>query len=360
MKIALWRYGLPIKLDDASTVGGGKITRNVLQTLVRLGHDVTVFGRVHGHGLLRELRQAPSSRNDISSFDVAVILTGVYNPMFSDSVFDTYRKLASFEGPVLYLQWDCALPFYFNAMRETRASTRAKVLPQDVFENKQWFILSQTKERDLRAQGEARCGYKDASFTEVPCLFELVELEHEPLPVREPIHPRLAYFGSDRLGRLSEIQRWFAHKQTPPMHLFGKWSNSNLQRLCDQIDSSVSYQGQVEESRVIELLNTYTATMYLADVEYVKTDFLAQRLFENANASIPVIYSDKLQPTVARLMDKSWVVSDVYELNQHFAQVCRYTKEARQSRVEAHRSVLKEFAKDYPHTFERAFAEVIK
>lgn len=363
MKVAVWRYGMALQTSDKSTVGGGLLTAAVVRALVAAGHTVHVVGPVAKGCDVRTLGAAhvPGART-LAGYDAAVILTGPYNPLYGDAAFDTYRRLAGFSGVVAYAQWDVALPFHFGAMLSPKAAALAKVHPDDVLRDKHWYVLAQTSEADLRAKTGKSVGYATAPWTHVPCFFELEELQRPALaPVEAPL-PALGYFGSDRPERVPEVLRWFAAPGAPPVQLYGRWSPKSLQAISavQGFDVSFEYRGTVAEAAVARTLNGYAATMYLADTQYVKTDFIAQRFFENVTAGVPVLYSDKLQPSVRAAIPSDLICHDVAELTAKYAVLRSLAPAARREHVRLHAEAVRAFARRRTDTLTHALAQVLR
>jgi hypothetical protein len=200
--------------------------------------------------------------------------------------------------------------------------------------NKSFRILTQTPEATLRARKARSVGYADTPFQHVPCLFEMEQLERTPLdPRRNPPIDNLGYFGSDRPQRVAEVLRYLCDNESPPSILYGRWSAKSLQQLASRSMRSPTYSGPVPELRVIPWLNNHTSTLYIADRDYVATDFIAQRFFENAVAGVPVIYSDQLQPSIAKVVPADWCVRDARELREAHEAIAALTPKRRAARV---------------------------
>jgi hypothetical protein len=117
------------------------------------------------------------------------------------------------------------------------------------------------------------------------------------LPYAQPI-PRLGYFGADRPGRIKELARWA--QSGVPIDVYGRWSDANKAAVGGD---NVQFCSPVHEADVPSLLNQYMATLYIADPAYVTQDFVAQRFFENVTAGVPVVYSDRIQPSIVAALD---------------------------------------------------------
>jgi hypothetical protein len=363
MNVAVWRYGLPLQVEAQSTVGGGKIAGELLKTLKKQGHNVTVVGPV-SKGVEQWLADAGIAHkrtNDLSTMDAAVVLTGPFNVMYGDGVFDTYRRLATLNGKAIYAQWDVALPFHFAADRSTKFAADCHVRTPHLLKNKEWFLFTQLEEEHVRASKAASTMYATAPFKHVRCLFELVELEKELLkPVKNPV-PAIAYFGSDRPGRMRELLRWFGAPGSPPVHLYGQWSEKSLAELMKNqgFEPNIEYRGKIPEGRVTEVLNQYVMTFYMADPAYVKTDFIAQRFFENAIAGVATYYSDKIQPSVRKTVPSGLVLEDPKQLKEAFQHVVSMPFKKRLGLVHQHQEAILSFAKSHPHSMRNAFEQVL-
>jgi hypothetical protein len=356
MRIALWRYGLPLQSANESTVGGGGLSMAVIETLLEQGHQVDIVGPCAKDFSLRKERLARVPRLNLRNYDAAVILTGTYNPLYGDSAFDTYRRLALFEGPVVYCQWDVALPFHFNAMLSPKASVLAGVTNEDVHRNKSWRIMAQTKEADLRAKGSTSVGYNSVPFRHVSCLFELAELRRPFLPVSERRIQAVGYFGSDRPGRIAELRRWFCTETSPDLHVYGRWSDASKAKVSGQ---NIVHLPPIAEDSVASWLNSHLCTMYLADAAYVKTDFIAQRFFENAVAGLPTLYSNAIQPSIKPFVSP-WICSSNEELTKRFAQLRSQTEKARAATVAEHRAAVQAFASSRTDAITPALKEALE
>ena len=95
------------------------------------------------------------------------------------------------------------------------------------------------------------------------------------------------------------------------------------------------------------MLNHYTATLHSADAAYIKNDFVAQRFMENAMAGVPVIYSDKIQPTVRSVVGDTWLVRDMAELNLKWRRLQK--REYRMSAAREHSRLVLDWANQHPH-----------
>jgi len=344
VRVAVWRYGMALQTGDSSTVGGGYLSHRVLKRIADLGHEVHVVGPVAKGSREGSIQYVETK--DLRRYDAVVILTGPFNPLYGDAAFDTYRRLATFEGPVAYAQWDVALPFHFGAMSSPRVAQLARVQTEDVFRNKRWFVLAQTRGEDLRAMKSKSVGYSTAPFERVGCLFELEQMEQAELPVAKKVTSAVGYFGSDRPGRMAEFARWFVSDKSPASHLYGRWSAKSLKEMHDArgLDLACEYRGMVTETSVVSTLNKYATTMYLADPQYVKTDFIAQRFFENVTAGVPVLYSDKLQPSVKATIPRDLVCSTMDDFVAKVDMVTKLSHKQRVRMVDEHRAAVRQFA----------------
>ena len=94
-----------------------------------------------------------------------------------------------------------------------------------------------------------------------------------------------------------------------------------------------------------ERLNKYAMTIYIADGAYVKQDFVAQRLLENARAGVPVAYSDVLQPSVKKMLlntrNLNMMMRDPAELRARFEAVVAMTTERRAHYVNHHQAMVR-------------------
>lgn len=297
MRIAVWRHGLPFQTDGESKVGGGRLAIEALRLLVRMGHAATLVGRASEEAAKRAWQAGVEHRPDvqeISEFDAALVLTGPSNPLY-EATGESLRRLSRMRSGQLavYGQWDVALPIDLRG---------GPPIP-----NLRFVVLSQTSPESSRPRSKVKL-----PFEHVRCLWELLAFRETPLldPAAEVV-PSLAYFGSDRPGRIQELQRWF--RACPEVHLFGRWSPTNLNRLRF-LARGVRCEGGVPEEEVVSRLNGYAATLYCADPEYVKTDFVAQRFIECAQAGVATLYSDRIQPTVREVVPPDLVMGKPEEL----------------------------------------------
>jgi|SRR5271166_4439890 len=319
LKIAVWRYCANAKFDTDSNVGGGRISRMVIETLVAQGHHVHILDKMTpaAEAIIYSIgaRTSVITDNCMNGYDAAVVLTGPFNVMYGKPVFNTYKRLASLRGKVIYCQWDVALPFHFHPELVTKFKQNCDVTYDDLMAEKEWHVLDQLDEVYTRSKGGKTVDYEGTPFKHERCFWELAELEGEPLkPFDDPI-PAIGYFGSDRPGRMRELKRWFTHPNSPPVHIYGQWSASSRMELYAP---NIKFQDVLSEDQVRPMLNKYRMTLYMADPAYVKTDFIAQRFIENAMACVPTFYSDKVQPTVERLCHDR-MVSDVGKLANVFS-----------------------------------------
>ena len=205
MEIAVWRYGASFKTDATSTVGGGRISRRVVEMLRELGHTPVVV----------------EDEFDPDFFDAVMILTGPFNAMYG-ALYDTYRRLTRYSGPVYYCWWDTALPFHFAPERVGLFKKQCDVTMDDLARDKQWTLLTQLRELPAKAPPSVARGEFEAAHKQ--CFWELAELEGSPMPVVHEPEPRMAYFGSPRSGRIAELKRWLGQPDSPPVDIFGKWT----------------------------------------------------------------------------------------------------------------------------------------
>lgn len=327
MKIAVWRYGLPLQTAAESKVGGGLLTEAVLQALQ--GHDVQLLDKAQG---------------SLAGCDAAVVLTGPSNGLYA-GYRRTYELLDGFKGKAFYCQWDCALPFQFNP-----APIKGEPLPSPM--GACWTVLTQVERQHVN---ERAC---PEGVRHHLCFFELAELDQQWLaPCTDPI-PAIGYFGSDRPGRLPELERWA--QSDVPIHVHGRWSDKSRARLQRP---NVVFHGPVPEQHVAERLNRYAATLYIADSAYVRQDFVAQRFFENARAAVPTFYSDKLQPSIKRALINTpgglaMMVKTPGQLAQRFAALAAQDRSAL---VQTHQAMARRIRVWKPgHTVAEAFEALLQ
>ena len=359
-KVALFRYGLPFQLEGQSSVGGGLLSRAVLDAL-RARHDVTVVGKVSPAARAELTAMGVVMQPDcvdLGAFDGAVLTPGPFNLMYGDQVTDAYRRLATLPAGarVAYCQWDAALPFHFGAERSERFRTTCDVRAHHLFDGKRVFVLAQADEHPLRDTRNASCGYARAPFTAVRCFFELAQLDAPFIQVHDAPVKAVAYFGSDRPGRLRELRRWFTDGWSPPVHVYGRWSDKSRAQLPT---SNVTFHDPVPEGLVAHCLNEYAMTFYMADPAYVRTDFVAQRFFENATAGVPTLYSDALQPSIAALARSTeWMLREPAQLAVWFRRVATLPAAEREALVHAHRQMVLKLGDVRPWSIDQALQEV--
>lgn len=290
MKIALWRYGLPYQHADNSTVGGGLIAQAVTKAL-SAQHELHLVGKASKdvEAVIADDPQFAGyhpQATSLDGYDAAVILTGPANGLYPGYA-KTYELLDGFKGHAVYCQWDCALPFVFAPKPVQGVPMPSPMSPT------RWTLLTQVPVTRIPERHTAE------GIDVVQCFFELCELDHEWLPACRPSKaiPRIGYFGGDRPGRLKELKRWA--ESDCPIDVYGRWSDKSKAKLARP---NVVFKDPVPEGQVHELLNRYALTLYIADAAYVKQDFVAQRLLENARAGVPVAYSDHLQPAVKKML----------------------------------------------------------
>ena len=341
MKIAVWRYTLPLNGPGQSDVGGGRITRHVLEALMKLG-SVTALGKTNKDAIpeLTAMGLKFDPDGDPSNYDLTVILTGPANPMYG-GFKETYDRLEGYTGKALYLQWDNALPFHFRP-----APFKGQKIPHPT--NAQWSLLTQCPESQVRASRRKTVGYHDEPFEVVPCMFELVELQRPDYfrPHESPI-PAVGYFGSGRPARITQLKKWFTHPDSPPVHVFGKWSKGAREQVSAP---NVHFQGPIPEADVAKTLNTYACTFYVTDPAYVKQDYITQRFFENGVAGVPVAYSNRLQVSVHRAISEAfkdeWVMEGPRQLSRFFAGCLdQAARGERSQQVKDHRAVIASLTK---------------
>ena len=334
MKIALWRYGLPLQTDIESAVGGGTITSFVIKYLAELG-DVFVVDQATkatacslkrpGSGITAYIPSIPS----IQDFDLAFIITGPSNAMFP-GYERTYQLLSTYSGKAVYAQWDVALPFMFQP-----SPIKGKALPDPML-NKDWVLMTQVDERLVRASKSKSSGYGEVNYTHCQCFFELVELERHRQEVHLDPIPKVAYFGSDRPGRMKELTRWFKGTGIP-VDIYGQWSRRSRVQLRAP---NITFKGRVREDAVASLLNKYLCTLYMTDPAYAKNDFVAERFFENGRAGLPVLYSNFIQPSVKTTLEATGcsdlIVVSTVEFKEQFDGLLKLSSDARMAAVQRH------------------------
>lgn len=351
MKVAMWRYGLPYQHAGNSTVGGGLIAEAVT-TAIAESHDLHLVGKASKdveaivQGDDRFSGYHPDA-DDLTGFDAAVILTGPANGLYPGYA-NTYRLLDGFKGRAIYCQWDCALPFNFAPK-----PVKGVEMPHPSYAK--WTLLTQVPKTRLPERAAPD------GVNAVQCFFELCEMDMPWLQARKvaKVIPRIGYFGGDRPGRLKELQRWA--QADVPIDIYGRWSDKSkakLQRL------NVTFKDPVSEGTVHSLLNSYAMTLYIADGAYVRQDFLAQRVLENARAGVPVVYSDFLQPSVKRMListgNLGMMVRTPHELRAKFEAILSLTDRTRKALVEKHQTMVGDIRKwKGGYSIEEAFAKVL-
>lgn len=329
-RVAIWRHGLPLNSGAESNVGGGQISDAVVRHLASRCELVAV-GPVNkkAHEWLKSLGVTIQPTEDLASFDAIVILTGPSNPLYDGFSF-TYRALATARVVPLYLQWDVALPL---ALDPKNGCPPIRALR----------VATQLHSLVARKAGRSN-GYVSSSVGFVPCFFELLELGREPIEVRVPEHHRFAYFGSDRPGRMKEFSRFFGGRDAPLVDVYGRWSKKSIESL----GPNARYVGLVPENEVRSKLNAYASAIYIADAAYVKSDFVAQRFFEQSWSGVPVAFSDRLQPSVWRLLQESlcgaWAHSSSGSLQRWLDRVNGLSLEQRRELVSEQQRVVAKIA----------------
>lgn len=338
MKIAIWRYGLPYQHASNSTVGGGLISQTVTAAL-SAHHELHLVGKASKEVAVECERVAQSNElstfagyhpdaTDLAGYDAAVILTGPANGLYAGYA-KTYELLDGFKGHSIYCQWDCALPFNFAPKPVSGVE-----MPSPM--SARWTLLTQVPSHLL---GTRR---PPPEVDHEQCFFELCELDQQWLGScrAQDVIPRIGYFGGDRPGRMKELKRWVA--ADVPFDIYGRWSDKSIAKLKRP---NVEFKGPIPEGQVAERLNQYAMTIYIADSAYVKQDFVAQRLLENARAGVPVAYSDMLQPSVKKMLlnthSRNLIVSSPMELRTRFAAILESTTQQRRAVVTSHQKAVK-------------------
>ncbi len=360
MKIAVLRYSLNLQTDADSSVGGGKLTRAVLTRLVDAGHDVTVVGPA-GKNTIDWLRaNAVTYSPDtftLARYQACAVLTGPRNSFYGPTLANTYRLLATLplDARAAYLQWDCALPFAFHPEFDSGLA-KAGCSWQSI-SHLNWFVFAQGTDPACRAQGGGKSiGYDKIGFQFKRCFFELEEMSGVPLAVECDVVPKFAYFGSDRPGRLREFKRWFHQPNAPAVDVYGRWSVASKVE-CQR--SNVTFMPHCPEAEVQHRLNRYLATLYIADAAYVKSDFVAQRFFENAQAGVVTLYSDRLQPSIACVVPDALKLTPAgFATEAERVRVASYNE--RQGMVELNRWATRSLADSSPHTLTRCVEEWLR
>lgn len=313
MKIAVWRYSLKFQSEADSVVGGGRISSKLVLALKSLGHDVVVIGKTSdatAEWLVQNGIGYEPGKANLRGFDGALVLTGPANLMFKGMV-ETYERLATLRKGTIaaYAQWDSALPFQFRPYTANSFVERCSVGAKEL-DHLKWHLLTQVTEEVARSSRSQSTGYSEFPYKHTRCLFEAFEVEPIRLEICEkPIHA-VGYFGSDRPARMRELNRWFYRKGIP-VHIYGKWSAKRQAELeCENI----VFKGPIPEGNVRKALNEYACAFYMADPQYIKQDFIAQRFFENYMARVPTFYSDKLQPSVRSVTDQSLILQTTSQL----------------------------------------------
>ncbi len=358
MKIALWRYGLPYQDSSNSTVGGGLISQAVTRALSE-NHDLHLVGKASKDVEIEIERVAQSNElstfagyhpeaTNLKGYDAAVILTGPANGLYPGYA-KTYELLDGFKGHAVYCQWDCALPFNF-------APKPVSGVPMpSPMSAKRWTLLTQVPITRLPERAAAE------GVEVKQCFFELCEMDEPWLDAcsAEEVIPRIGYFGGDRPGRIKELRRWA--ESDLPMDIYGRWSDKSQAKLRR---SNITFKGPVPEGQVHQLLNRYALTLYIADSAYVKQDFVAQRLLENARAGVPVVYSDVIQPAVKKMLINTrhlnMMMRAPEELRARFDAVEYMTTERRRAYVEEHQDMVRKIRTwKHGYTVAEAFEEIL-
>lgn len=365
MKIAVWRYGAGFQTEMDSVVGGGRIASAVVDALAFAGHEVTIYGSISAASEHRVCwaNQQTKGRVHVArkltrlgQMDAVLVLTGPFNALYS-ALPETYERLASFEGPVAYAWWDAKLPFHFAPEAVKLFRAKSNVTQADILRNKRWTILTQLQPANLPAKAPASCvdWGRGLGVEYKRCFWELAEIVGEPLEPARLTEPHFGYFGSDRPGRIAELERWFAQPESPNLDLYGKWKPASLEKLLQQ---RTRYAGPVAEGDVREKLNGYRATLHSADMAYVKADFIAQRFMENAMAGVPVAYSDRIQTTVREVVGEEWMVRTVPELVAFLERCADREERARIAR--RHQELVLSWARSNPSAPAKVLQEVFR
>lgn len=355
MNVAVFRYCARAKFDTDSNVGGGRISRRLIQDLVEMGHEVTVLDEMSSASAYTLYQMGADCQPyilDLKDFDAAVVLTGPFNVMYGKSVFRTYERLASLRGKAIYCQWDVALPFHFYPEGVNLFASQCGVTSKDLSADKDWHLLSQLDAAVQVSKGEGKTvGYGRFALDHRKCFFELAELEGEPMKPCSDSIQAVGYFGSDRPGRMRELKRWFAANGSPPVHIHGQWSEKSRKELSAP---NISFMEVTPETDVRAELNKYLMTFYMADPAYIATDFIAQRFIENAMAGVPTYYSDKLQPTVAGLV-AGYRASDLITVFK-----CVLDADYRRREAEEHQATVLAWARQQENTMLKVLGEVLR
>lgn len=351
MKIALWRYGLPYQHAGNSTVGGGLIAQAVTKALSE-HHELHLVGKA-SKDVAATIGDDPQfagyhpDATHLDGYDAAVILTGPANGLYAGYA-KTYELLDGFAGHAVYCQWDCALPFNFAPKPVKDVAMPSPMTPR-------WTLLTQVPITRLPERAVAE------GVEVQQCFFELCEMDQPWLKacMAQEIIPRIGYFGGDRPGRMKELKRWVA--AGVPIDIYGRWSDKSKAKLDRP---NVEFKGPVPEGEVAERLNRYAMTIYIADGAYVKQDFIAQRLLENARAGVPVAYSDVLQPSVKKMLlntrNLNRIVRAPDELRARFEAIVIMCNERRSHYVETHQAMVRKIRTwKHGYTVAEAFEAIL-
>lgn len=352
MKVALWRYGLPYQHAGNSTVGGGLIAQAVTKVLSER-HELHLVGKA-SKGVEAVIHEDPQfagyhpEATNLKGYDAAVILTGPANALYPGYA-KTYELLDGFKGHAVYCQWDCALPFTFARRPASGFEMPSPMSP------KRWTLLTQVPATRLPKRATAE------GVEVVQCFFELCEMDEQWLGACrvQDVIPRIGYFGGDRPGRIKELKRWA--EADLPMDIYGRWSEKSQAKLARP---NVVFKGPVPEGEVHARLNRYALTLYIADSAYVKQDFVAQRLLENARAGVPVAYSDFLQPSVKKMLMNTrslgLMVRNPAELRERFEATVGQDMKRRRAVVEKHQAAVRRIRTwKHGYTVAEAFEEIL-
>lgn len=299
MRVALWRLGASLQVASDSKTCGGRMAEGIVQALIGAGAQVAVYGNVKpatGQWLERQGVELMGNTTRVTGCDWALILTGPSNAMY-DSVIETYARVANYEGPIGYAAWDVLLPFEFSPERVKLFRSKSAVTSADVLRNKRWYMMTQ----------EGLSGRWKNPAQAAGVMWELLECRRqEALKPARTYAPQLAYFGSDRPGRMAEFKRWFG---AAPTQVYGRWSAKSQVRF-----PSATFNGPVPEGEVRERLNASLGTLFMTDPAYAGADYITQRFFENAMAGTAVAYSDKTQAVIQETVGAKAVVHGPDEL----------------------------------------------
>ena len=314
------RYNIPIEMGTRGRSGGGTDQRDgIFQQLSNEGHQIDIFSRVTGdtssynYGKIYQFDKKPTG------YPVLIIENGPSNLMFTDKetgnpqIVDVCHQLLSYEGTVIYLQFDPKLPMVLNVDKysslwneKTKSSNYPTgITTEDMIRNRRFVVCTYLHDIEYFKQVSIKYGrmgyWMVDNFYSVTC-----PRADWKLGISKHVDNFLFYAGNER-GRLEKFTRFLGHGLCS-VRVAGRWNDKIKDRF-----PNIYWMGTIPQYDVRDYLNKSVASISIVDKHMENGDFIGSRVFEVIQSRC-VLLLDSVQQKAISIIGSEYSVDTAEEM----------------------------------------------